>query len=216
MDLPCEVRLLVHEAALRIDSENDHTGRLDFEPLIKPALLQTCSQVRQEGTPIFYHINWVVPRFNPDDLLASDRRTLSWLKNYVGHADLQHLRYMTLATIRESAYCNTHVHIDLGCRDPPNWTAQMKELSWHDFSCSNSPQPQEEIVFMQERRNFVAKPTQDASLVALNLAAAADRAIDELWEACGESGQIRPSLSGLLEFIKTVRQIDVDLTMGLS
>lgn len=211
MDLPLEVRLLVYEAALRIDGEDNHAGRLNFEPLLKPAILQTSRQLRQEGTAVFYHINRFVLHFDQDDLLASDRRTLSWMKSYVGTTDLQHLRHITLALTRCYAYRVAHIHIDLNCRDPLRWTAQMKELSWHGFSCSNSPQPQEEIVFMQERRNFVAKPTQNAGLIAANLAAA-NRAINELWETCGEDGKMRLSLSGLLEFIKAMQEINISLT----
>lgn len=211
MDLPQEIRLMVYEAALKSSAEDDHANLPNLKPLTKPALLQTCRQIREEGTVVFYRINRFVLRFQRDDLVASDRRSLSWLKNYVGAAHLQHLRYIILAIPRCFGCVSSHIKIDLSCRDPMRWTVQCKPVPLHRFSCKNVRQPLEENILMQERGNVIAKSSQNSELVAANLSAA-KKAIDDLWRACGESGQIRLSLSGLLEFIKAVQEIDMSLT----
>ncbi|KAH0388700.1 hypothetical protein KCU92_g392, partial [Aureobasidium melanogenum] len=209
LNLPQEIKLLVYEAALKSDAE--HANLPNPKPLTKPALLQTCRQIREEGTVIFYRINRFVLRFQRDALVASDRRSLSWLKNYVGAAHLQHLRYITLAIPRCCGCMSSHIKIDLNCRDPLRWTVQGKLVHHHHFSCKNLPAPPKDIVFMQERSYVGAKRSQNTELVTVSIAAA-HKAIRELWEACGEGGKMRPSLSGLLDLIKAVQEIDRSLT----
>ncbi|KAG9642145.1 hypothetical protein KCU95_g13867, partial [Aureobasidium melanogenum] len=214
LDLPQEIRLMVYEVALRFDEEFYTNKPSGLKPATKPALLQTCRQIREEATPIFYRINRFVLRFGKDDSVTFCR-TLSWMKKCVGAADLENLRYITLSRFLHG--WSYHIRIDLNCRDPLEWTLQSKYDSRHDRSCKNHRRQPQEVAFMQARfpgrQCAVVKPIQNVSLVATNLAAA-HKAIDELWEACGENGRIRPSCSGLFDFIKTVKQINMNLTRG--
>ncbi|KAG9589343.1 hypothetical protein KCU77_g6726, partial [Aureobasidium melanogenum] len=96
MDLPQEIRLMVYEEALRFDEEPYTNKPSGLKPAIKPALLQTCRQIREEATPIFYRINRFVLRFGRGNSVTC-YRTLSWMRRYVGAADLENLRYITLS-----------------------------------------------------------------------------------------------------------------------
>ncbi|KAK6006857.1 hypothetical protein QM012_005865 [Aureobasidium pullulans] len=214
MELPQEIKLLVYEMALTSDAEDNHRNPPNSRPLTKPTLLQTCRQIRADGTVIFYRINCFVLRFQRDALVASDRRSLSWLKNYVGADHLQHLRYITLAISRCCGCMGSHIKIDLGCRDPLKWTVQGKLADpRHHFTCKNLPQQYGKTTFLQERNYLLAKLSQGTELIASNTAAA-HKTIDELWEACGESGRMGPSLSGFLDLTKAVQEIDRNLTRG--
>ncbi|CAD0094583.1 unnamed protein product [Aureobasidium mustum] len=212
MDLPQEIRLMVYEFALQFDEDFYTKKPYGLKPATKPALLQTCSQIREEATPIFYRINRFLLRFGKDDS-ATSCRTLSWMKRYVSATDLQNLRYITLSSFHYG--WSYHIKIDLNCRDPLKWTLQCNHESRHNLSCNNHYPLSEESTVMQERyprRNCaLAKHHQNAGLVAANLAAA-HKAIGELWEACGENGRIKPSFAGLLDFVGAVKDINTNLT----
>ncbi|KAH0000012.1 hypothetical protein KCU78_g15595, partial [Aureobasidium melanogenum] len=212
MDLPQEIRLMVYEEALRFDEEPYINKPSGLKPAIKPALLQICRQIREEATPIFYRINRFVLRFGRGDSVTS-YRTLSWMRRYVGAADLEKLRYITLS--RFHRHWSYHIRIDLNCRDPLKWTLHSRYHSRHSCSCKNYHLQPQEVTFMQARlpgrHCALVNPFQNASLVATNLAAA-HKAIDKLWEECGGNGRIRPSCAGLFDFIQAIKEINMNLT----
>ncbi|KEQ67774.1 uncharacterized protein M437DRAFT_80410 [Aureobasidium melanogenum CBS 110374] len=213
MNLPQEIRMMVYEAALNSDPADDHANLARSKCSTRPALLQTCRQIREEGIAIFYRINRFVLFFSSQGL---ENRSTSWLKTYVDAAHFQHLRHITLAISRCCGCMTSLIKIDLSCRDPLNWTDEIIESEWvgrHHVSCKEVYQPLGEIAFMQERAYHNAKPSQNADLLAASTDAA-HKAIGRLWEACGRGRKMRPSLSGLLDFIKAVQEIDKSLTRG--
>lgn len=212
MNLPQEIRLMVYEETLRFDEEPYTNKPSGLKPAIKPALLQTCRQIREEATPIFYRINRFVLRFGRGNSVTS-YRTLSWMRRYVGAADLEKLRYISLS--RFHRHWSYHIRIDLNCRDPLRWTLHSRHHSRHSCSCKNYHLQPQEVTFMQARlpgrHCALVNPFQNASLVATHLAAA-HKAIDKLWEECGGNGRIRPSCAGLFDFIQAIKEINTNLT----
>ncbi|CAD0107576.1 unnamed protein product [Aureobasidium uvarum] len=209
MDLPQEIRSMVYESALLLGTEPDHSCNPNVEPAAKPALLQTCRQVRQEGTAIFFRINRFLLHshlFRPNDLYP---RTESWLRDYLSADHLSNLSYVTLASQCCRNCPSYHINIDLCCRDPLKWTIRKRQSSSHLLSCEDQPDPPA-ITFLQERRGVVvAKSPQSAQKVVKNIATAKE-ALGKLWKTCGQGGKMRPSNAGLLELMTDVHKVNMN------
>lgn len=80
MDLPIELRFMIYNMALQFDTEDpSRPGDLVYSEMVKPALLQTCRQIRQEGSAIFYRINRFFLCYQKDEVLRFDPEYLQWM-----------------------------------------------------------------------------------------------------------------------------------------
>ncbi|KAL2033687.1 hypothetical protein VTO58DRAFT_104401 [Aureobasidium pullulans] len=210
MDLPIELRFMIYNMALQFDTEDpSRPGDLVYSEMVKPALLQTCRQIRQEGSAIFYRINRFFLCYQKDEVLRFDPEYLQWMLDHVGTENLENLRYVTLVAFRPRHKKLFVIDIDLHCRDPRKWIVRKISKNKHICSCKFFENGESHPILSQSVRedSLSASPeTVNASIKTAN------EAIDKLWETCGDGGKLRLTVAALSDLalvaVKVVKNLN--------
>ncbi|TIA07151.1 hypothetical protein D6C80_09939 [Aureobasidium pullulans] len=210
MDLPIELRFMTYNMALQFDTEDpSRPGDLVYSEMVKPALLQTCRQIRQEGSAIFYIINRFFLCYQKDEVLRFDPEYLQWMLDHVGTENLENLRYVTLVAFRPRHKKLFVIDIDLHCRDPRKWIVRKISKDKHICSCKFFENGESHPILTQSVRedSLSASPeTVNASIKT------AYEAIDKLWETCGDGGKLRLTVAALSDLalvaVKVVKNLN--------
>lgn len=210
MDLPIELRFMIYNMALQFDTEEpSRPGDLVYSEMVKPALLQTCRQIRQEGSAIFYRINRFFLCYQKDEVLRFDPEYLQWMLDHVGTENLENLRYVTLVAFRPRHKKLFVIDIDLHCRDPRKWIVRKISKNKHICSCKFFENGESHPILSQSVRedSLSASPeTVNASIKTAN------EAIDKLWETCGDGGKLRLTVAALSDLalvaVKVVKNLN--------
>ena len=210
MDLPMELRFMIYNMALQFDTEDpSRPGDLVYSEMVKPALLQTCRQIRQEGSAIFYRINRFFLCYQKDEVLRFDPEYLQWMLDHVGTENLENLRYVTLVAFRPRHKKRFVIDIDLHCRDPRKWIVRKISKNKHICSCKYFVNGESRPILSQSVREDSLSASPETVNASIRIA---NEAIDKLWETCGGGGRLRLTVAALSDLalvaVKVVKNLN--------
>lgn len=189
MQMPMELRLIVFKMALSIDQDNE-MFIWNHKNVKKPPLLQTCREIRQIGTPLFYRNNsFVIETVDLTSRTFLRAPEGNWLEE-IGGEDIANLRFVTFGDTVQGEYYR--IKIDLASNDPSGWTV-CPDAKHHRTTCDASR------TFTLTEKTIADLSSKDAwkAQILRDCISIARKGMSKLHDECGYGTSMRPTVDAL-------------------